>query len=254
MKNQCQKEWYKYELANYFTGTNARESMYTIGDMDSNTQNEICREMFGKSVVKDRGKKYSKESSPAKQGSKESSPVKTHEKSTSRSPSKENSPTKSPSGGAGDWEGAGVRLSRSKESSPTKPSDFSQNAKDSSVIDTSVKLDSAQTEEGGEDVWQPRSGSKASSPLSGPASDAGYLGFSSAGSLGTPVSPRGQSPVSEGSGHSSRASTPSSPSSNAVSPKRGSSGAWVQLFWHFHQEIVWHHRFKLRYCEEICKC
>nr|XP_022330026.1 EH domain-binding protein 1-like isoform X4 [Crassostrea virginica] len=225
---------YLHQLRAYFTGqtlevqqigTNARESMYTIGEMDNNTQNEICREMFGKSVVKERGKKHSKESSPAKQGSKESSPVKTHEKSTSRSPSKENSPTKSPSGGAGDWEGAGVRWSRSKESSPTKSSDFSQNTKDSSVIDTSVKLDSAQTEEGGEDVWQPRGGSKASSPLSGPASDAGSLGFSSAGSLGTPVSPRGQSPVSEGSGHSSRASTPSSPSSSAVSPKRGSSGA-----------------------------
>lgn len=183
--------------------------MYTIGDMDANTQSEISREMYGKNLVRESNKKHSKESSPVKQDSRENSPQK--------SQTKENSPTKLQS----DVAKSELQRSKSKESSPPKPLDFSQNAKVSSVIDESVKSASSAPADSDDDVWQPQSGSKASSPLSGPGSDRG----SSVGSVGSPVSPRALSPSSGGSEQSSRASTPSSPSSSTASPKRGSSGA-----------------------------
>ncbi|XP_061165759.1 EH domain-binding protein 1-like isoform X2 [Saccostrea echinata] len=211
---------YLHQLRAFFTGqtlevqqigTNTRESMYTIGDLDANTQSEITREMYGTSRVKDKNKKNNKDNGPAKQDSKENSPANSH--------SKENTPS--------DRTSASVELrkSRSKESSPTKTLDSNQNAKDSSVIDKSVNSPSEEEtspvvdEE--EDVWRPQRGSKASTPLS----DLGSPVLSSRGSLGSPVSPRSGTPVSEGSGRSSRASTPSSPSSSTVSPKRESGGA-----------------------------
>lgn len=198
-----------------YPGTNARESMYTIGDMDANTQSEISREMYGKNLVRESNKKHSKESSPVKQDSRENGPQK--------SQTKENSPTKSQSKDniAQDVAKSECQRSKSKESSPTKPLDFSQNAKVSSVIDESVKSASLSRADSDDDVWQPQSGSKASTPFSGPESDRG----SSVGSVGSPVSPRAMSPSSGGSEQSSRASTPSSPASSSASPKRGSSGA-----------------------------
>uniref|UniRef100_K1PUY9 EH domain-binding protein 1 n=1 Tax=Magallana gigas TaxID=29159 RepID=K1PUY9_MAGGI len=213
---------YLHQLRAYFTGqtlevqqigTNARESMYTIGDMDANTQSEISREMYGKNLVRESNKKHSKESSPVKQDSRENSPQK--------SQTKENSPTKLQSKDNIDVAKSEFQRSRSKESSPPKPLDFSQNAKVSSVIDESVKSASSAPADSDDDVWQPQSGSKASSPLSGPGSDRG----SSVGSVDSSVSPRALSPSSGGSEQSSRASTPSSPPSSTASPKRGSSGA-----------------------------
>lgn len=215
---------YLHQLRAFFTGqtlevqqigTNARESMYTIGDMDANTQSEISREMYGKNLVRESNKKHSKESSPVKQDSRENSPQK--------SQTKENSPTKSQSKDniAQDVAKSECQRSKSKESSPTKPLDFSQNAKVSSVIDESVKSASLSRADSDDDVWQPQSGSKASTPFSGPESDRG----SSVGSVGSPVFPRAMSPSSGGSEQSSRASTPSSPASSSASPKRGSSGA-----------------------------
>lgn len=214
---------YLHQLRAYFTGqtlevqqigTNARESMYTIGDMDANTQSEISREMYGRNLVRENTKRPSKESSPVKQDSRENSPQK--------SQSKENSPIKSQTKDNIDPDVAKSEYNRSKskESSPTKPLDFSQNAKVSSVIDESVTTASSAPADS-DDVWQPQSGSKASSSLSGPGSEPG----SSVGSLGSPVSPRAMSPSSGGSEQSSRASTPSSPASSVASPKRGSSGA-----------------------------
>lgn len=187
--------------------------MYTIGDMDANTQSEISREMYGKNLVRESNKKHSKESSPVKQDSRENSPQK--------SQTKENSPTKLQSKDNIDVAKSEFQRSKSKESSPPKPLDFSQNAKVSSMIYESVKSASSAPADSDDDVWQPQSGSKASSPLSGPGSDRG----SSVGSVGSPVSPRALSPSSGGSEQSSRASTPSSPSSSTASPKRGSSGA-----------------------------
>lgn len=213
---------YLHQLRAYFTGqtlevqqigTNARESMYTIGDMDANTQSEISREMYGKNLVRESNKKHSKESSPVKQDSRENSPQK--------SQTKENSPTKLQSKDNIDVAKSEFQRSKSKESSPPKPLDFSQNAKVSSVIDESVKSASSAPADSDDDVWQPQSGSKASSPLSGPGSDRG----SSVGSVDSSVSPRALSPSSGGSEQSSRASTPSSPPSSTASPKRGSSGA-----------------------------
>lgn len=213
---------YLHQLRAYFTGqtlevqqigTNARESMYTIGDMDANTQSEISREMYGKNLVRESNKKHSKESSPVKQDSRENSPQK--------SQTKENSPTKLHSKDNIDVAKSEFQRSKSKESSPPKPLDFSQNAKVSSVIDESVKSASSAPADSDDDVWQPQSGSKASSPLSGPGSDRG----SSVGSVDSSVSPRALSPSSGGSEQSSRASTPSSPPSSTASPKRGSSGA-----------------------------
>ncbi|XP_062568661.1 EH domain-binding protein 1-like isoform X6 [Saccostrea cucullata] len=210
---------YLHQLRAYFTGQtlevqqigiNTRESMYTIGDLDANTQSEITREMYGTSRVKDKNKKNTKDNGPAKQDSKENSPT--------NSRSKENTPS--------DCTSASVELrkSRSKESSPTKTLDTNQNAKDSTVIDNSVnspceEVTSPVVEE--EDVWRPQTGSKASTPLS----DLGSPVLSSQGSLGSPVSPRSGTPVSGSSGQSSRASTPSSPPSSTVSPKRESAGA-----------------------------
>lgn len=47
--------------------------MYIIGDMDVNIQSEISREMYGKNLVREGNKKYSKESSFVKQDSRENS-------------------------------------------------------------------------------------------------------------------------------------------------------------------------------------
>ncbi|XP_056021419.1 EH domain-binding protein 1-like isoform X2 [Ostrea edulis] len=214
---------YLHQLRAYFTGqllevqqigTNTRESMYTIGDLDANTQSEITREMYGKSLVKDKKKKNSKENSPVKQDSKGNSPT--------GSCSKENSPSDIPCASTE------LQRNKSKENSPKKTLDLAHIAKDSSVIDKSVKspseVDSPPAEEDLEEdsiVWLPQGGSKASSPLR----DLGSPQLSNRGSTGSPASSRAGTPVSEGSGQSSRASTPSSLSSSTVSPKRGSSGA-----------------------------